>query len=224
MIKFFNEWDDILSPLFSDEKYLEIREFLKREYSSREIYPDMHDIFSCFKKTPYKNVKAVILGQDPYHEPRQAMGMSFSVPDGVPLPPSLKNIFKELYSDLGITPPESGDLTKWAERGVLLLNTVLTVRRGAANSHKDCGWQWFTDEVIKILGKKDSPVAFILWGSNARAKKQFIDRKKHLIVESAHPSPLSAYNGFFGSRPFSKTNDFLLSNGISPIDWDLKNK
>lgn len=224
MIKFFNEWDDILSPLFSDEKYLEIREFLKREYSSREIYPDMHDIFSCFKKTPYKNVKAVILGQDPYHEPRQAMGMSFSVPDGVPLPPSLKNIFKELYSDLGITPPESGDLTKWAERGVLLLNTVLTVRRGAANSHKDCGWQWFTDEVIKILGKKDSPVAFILWGNNARAKKQFIDRKKHLIVESAHPSPLSAYNGFFGSRPFSKTNDFLLSNGISPIDWDLKNK
>lgn len=224
MIKFFNEWDDILSPLFSDEKYLEIREFLKREYSSREIYPDMHDIFSCFKKTPYKNVKAVILGQDPYHEPRQAMGMSFSVPDGVPLPPSLRNIFKELYSDLGITPPESGDLTKWAERGVLLLNTVLTVRRGAANSHKDCGWQWFTDEVIKILGKKDSPVAFILWGSNARAKKQFIDRKKHLIVESAHPSPLSAYNGFFGSRPFSKTNDFLLSNGISPIDWDLKNK
>lgn len=224
MIKFFNEWDDILSPLFSDEKYLEIREFLKREYSSREIYPDMRDIFSCFKKTPYKNVKAVILGQDPYHEPRQAMGMSFSVPEGVPLPPSLKNIFKELYSDLGITPPESGDLTKWAERGVLLLNTVLTVRRGAANSHKDCGWQWFTDEVIKILGKKESPVAFILWGSNARAKKQFIDRKKHLIVESAHPSPLSAYNGFFGSRPFSKTNDFLLSNGISPIDWDLKNK
>ena len=181
----------------------------------------MYDLFNAFKKTPYKSVKAVILGQDPYHEPGQAHGLCFSVKDGVKLPPSLVNIYKEFKTDLGITQPNSGDLTKWAEEGVLLLNTTLSVRRGQANSHKDCGWTWFTDEVIKRLSDRQEPMAFILWGANARSKKAFIDKIKHLIIESAHPSPLSAYNGFFGSKPFSKTNDFLKAHGVKEIDWDL---
>ena len=206
MIKFSNSWDEILAPLFQDERYLKIRSFLKEEYSNHTIYPDMHDIFKCFLKTDYNDVKVVILGQDPYHEVGQAQGISFSVPKGVKFPPSLKNIFKELYDDLGITPPQSGDLTKWTERGVLLLNTVLTVREGQANSHKNCGWTWFTDEVISLLSKREKPIVFILWGGNARAKKSLIDLKRHHIIESAHPSPLSSYNGFFGSKPFSKTN------------------
>ena len=181
----------------------------------------MYDIFNAFKLTPYSNVKAVILGQDPYHEPGQAHGLCFSVQDGVKLPPSLVNIYKEIKSDLGITEPDNGNLTKWAKQGVLLLNTSLTVRRGAANSHKDCGWTQFTDEVIKKLAAREKPMVFILWGANARSKKAFIDGKRHLILESAHPSPLSCYNGFFGSRPFSKTNDFLVANGETPIDWNL---
>lgn len=221
MIKTGNDWDEVLDDLFKSENYLKIREFLKTEYSTRDVYPSMYDIFNAFKFTPYSNVKAVILGQDPYHEPGQAHGLCFSVQDGVKLPPSLVNIYKEIKSDLGITEPDNGNLTKWAKQGVLLLNTSLTVRRGAANSHKDCGWTQFTDEVIKKLAAREKPMVFILWGANARSKKAFIDGKRHLILESAHPSPLSCYNGFFGSRPFSKTNDFLVANGETPIDWNL---
>lgn len=221
MIKFNNEWDEILSDLFSTEKYAEIREFLKKEYTENTIYPDMYNIFRCFKETPYNNVKAVILGQDPYHEEGQAQGLSFSVPNGVKFPPSLVNIFKELKSDLGYDAPKSGDLLKWAKEGVLLLNTTLTVIKGLANSHKDCGWQWFTDEVIKKLNERETPIVFILWGANARSKKKFINTKKHFIVESAHPSPLSCYNGFWDSKPFSKTNEFLKSVNISQINWNL---
>ena len=221
MIKFNNEWDEILSDLFSTEKYAEIREFLKKEYTENTIYPDMYNIFRCFKETPYNNVKAVILGQDPYHEEGQAQGLSFSVPNGVKFPPSLVNIFKELKSDLGYDAPKSGDLLKWAKEGVLLLNTTLTVRKGLANSHKDCGWQWFTDEVIKKLNERETPIVFILWGANARSKKKFINTKKHFIVERAHPSPLSCYNGIWNSKPFSKTNEFLKSANISQINWNL---
>lgn len=221
MVNIGNDWDEILKGLFESEKYLSIRKFLAKEYREREIYPSMYDIFNAFKITPYKSVKAVILGQDPYHEPNQAHGLCFSVKEGVKLPPSLVNIYKEIKSDLGITQPNSGNLTKWANEGILLLNTTLTVRRGQANSHKDCGWTWFTDEVIKLLSKRDEPIVFILWGGNARSKKPLIDRSKHFIIESAHPSPLSAYNGFFGSKPFSKTNEFLKSIGKEPINWDL---
>ena len=221
MIKFNSSWDEILAPLFTNDKYLKIREFLKEEYSTRTIFPDMHNIYNCFKHTKYEDIKCVILGQDPYHEVGQAQGLSFSVPNGTTFPPSLRNIFKELQADLGITPPKSGDLTKWADEGVLLLNTTLTVREGLANSHKDCGWQWFTDEVIKLINDREKPVVFILWGGNARSKKKFIDLSKHFVIESAHPSPLSSYNGFFGSKPFSKTNEFLKSVNITPIEWDL---
>ena len=221
MIKFFNEWDNVLAPLFSNERYLSIRNFLKDEYFSKTIYPNMNDIFNCFKLTDYSSVKAVILGQDPYHGYGQAHGLCFSVKKGVTPPPSLKNIYKELQLDLGITPPNHGELTQWAENGVLLLNTVLTVREGNPNSHKDCGWQWFTDEVIKKLNERNKPIVFILWGGNARSKKKFIDQNKHFIIESAHPSPLSAYNGFFGSKPFSKTNELLSSVNIEPINWNI---
>lgn len=221
MIKFNNLWDDVLSDLFGDERYLKIRDFLKEEYSSRVIYPDMYNIFNCFKVTDYNDVKVVILGQDPYHEEGQAQGLSFSVPTGVKFPPSLQNIFKELYDDLKIEKPASGDLTAWAKQGVLLLNTTLTVRQGQANSHKDCGWQWFTDEVIKKLSDRKTPVIFILWGNNARAKKKLINLNRHYVIESAHPSPLSCYNGFFGSKPFSKTNEILKSLNLKPINWNL---
>ena len=221
MVNIGNDWDELLSPLFESKNYAEIRQFLKQEYSNYTVYPSMYDIFNAFKATPYNKVKAVILGQDPYHEPGQAHGLCFSVKEGVALPPSLINIYKELNSDLGIEPCKHGNLTKWAESGVLLLNTTMTVRRGQANSHKNCGWTWFTDEVIKILSAREKPMVFILWGGNARSKKSLIDREKHLVLESAHPSPLSAYNGFFGSRPFSKTNKFLANIGETPIEWDL---
>lgn len=221
MVNIGNDWDEVLSDLFQSENYKKIREFLKEEYSTYTIYPPMYDIFNAFKMTPYKSIKAVILGQDPYHEPNQAHGLCFSVKDGCVPPPSLINIFKEMKSDLGLEPPKSGNLTKWAERGVLLLNTTLTVRRGAANSHSKCGWTAFTDEVIKKISAREKPVVFILWGGNARAKKPLIDTERHFIVESAHPSPLSCYNGFFGSKPFSKTNGFLERVGEDPIDWNL---
>ena len=221
MVNIGNDWDEVLSDLFQSENYKKIREFLKEEYSTYTIYPSMYDIFNAFKMTPYKSIKAVILGQDPYHEPNQAHGLCFSVKDGCVPPPSLINIFKEMKSDLGLQPPKSGDLTKWAERGVLLLNTTLTVRRGAANSHSKCGWTAFTDEVIKKISAREKPVVFILWGGNARAKKPLIDTERHFIIESAHPSPLSCYNGFFGSKPFSKTNGFLERVGEEPIDWNL---
>ena len=224
MIALGGGWDEALAPLFADERYLKIREFLKREYSTHIVYPDMYDLYNCFRYTPIAQVKAVILGQDPYHEPGQAHGLCFSVKPGVPLPPSLKNIFKEIESDLNIREPDCGDLTGWAKEGVLLLNTTLTVREHRANSHANCGWAWFTDSVIKLISENTEHTVFILWGGNARSKKPLIDRNRHLVLESAHPSPLSAYNGFFGSRPFSKCNSYLISCGKQPIDWDLNNK
>lgn len=223
MVSIGNDWDGILADLFESENYKKIREFLKKEYAQYTVYPSMYDIFNAFKLTPYEKVKAVLLGQDPYHEPGQAQGLCFSVKEGVPKPPSLVNIFKEMKSDLGYDPPESGDLTKWAKEGVLLLNTTLTVRRAQANSHKNCGWTEFTDEVIRRLSARETPMAFILWGGNARAKKPLIDGDKHLILECAHPSPLSCYNGFFGCRHFSKTNAFLQAKGLGEIDWKLTN-
>lgn len=223
MVSIGNDWDGILADLFESENYKKIREFLKKEYAQYTVYPSMYDIFNAFKLTPYEKVKAVLLGQDPYHEPGQAQGLCFSVKEGVPKPPSLVNIFKEMKSDLGYDPPESGDLTKWAKEGVLLLNTTLTVRRAQANSHKNCGWTEFTDEVIRRLSARETPMAFILWGGNARAKKPLIDGEKHLILECAHPSPLSCYNGFFGCRHFSKTNAFLRAKGLGEIDWKLTN-
>lgn len=221
MIALGGGWDEALAPLFADERYLKIREFLKSEYSTHVVYPDMYDLYNCFRFTPINNVKAVILGQDPYHEPGQAHGLCFSVKAGVPLPPSLQNIYKEIEDDLGVKEPKCGDLTKWAEQGVLLLNTTLTVREHMANSHSKCGWAWFTDSVIKLISEKCENVVFILWGGNARSKAPLIDRNKHLILQCAHPSPLSAYNGFFGCKFFSKTNDYLAAHGKTPIDWDL---
>lgn len=221
MISLGEGWDEALAPLFQDERYLKIRAFLKAEYSHHVVYPDMYDIFNCFKYTPLDQVKAVILGQDPYHNEGQAHGLCFSVQDGVEPPPSLVNIYKELHDDVGCPIPRSGNLTRWAKQGVLLLNTALTVRAHMANSHKNCGWTWFTDAVISLISEKREHVVFILWGGNARSKKPLIDPKKHLILECAHPSPLSAYNGFFGCRHFSKTNEYLTSHGIAPIDWDL---
>lgn len=221
MIKLGGEWDELLAPLFSDERYLKIREFLKREYSSHVVYPDMYDLYNCFRYTPFPQLKAVILGQDPYHEPNQAHGLCFSVKKGVEPPPSLKNIFKEIQSDLGIKQPDCGDLTKWARQGVLLLNTTLTVREHMANSHSRCGWAWFTDSVIKLISDKAENVVFILWGGNARGKAALIDGNRHLILQCAHPSPLSAHNGFFGCRHFSKANQYLALHDKAPIDWDL---
>lgn len=215
------DWKAPLAPLFADERYQQIRAFLKSEYSSRVIYPDMHDIFNCFRFTPYENVKVVLLGQDPYHNEGQAHGLCFSVKDGIPKPPSLENMLKELKDDLGYDAPKSGNLTKWAKEGVLLMNTALTVREHQANSHANCGWSWFTDSVISILSEQKEHLVFILWGGNARKKVPLIDKSKHLILECAHPSPLSAYNGFFGCRHYSKTNDYLIRTGQTPIDWDL---
>ncbi|MDE7380335.1 MAG: uracil-DNA glycosylase [Clostridia bacterium] len=221
MITLGGGWDEALAPLFADERYKKIREFLKQEYSTHIVYPDMYDLYNCFRFTPISGLKAVILGQDPYHEPNQAHGLCFSVKKGVPLPPSLKNIYKEIESDLGIVEPDCGDLTKWAGQGVLLLNTTLTVREHMANSHSKCGWAWFTDSVIKLISDRCENVVFILWGGNARSKTPLIDGKKHLILQCAHPSPLSAYNGFFGCKFFSKTNSYLTTHGKEPIDWDL---
>ncbi len=224
MISLGGGWDELLAELFADERYLKIREFLKREYSTHIIYPDMYDLFNCFRFTPVNKLKAVILGQDPYHEPNQAHGLCFSVKKGVAIPPSLQNIYKEIESDLNIKQPACGDLTKWANEGVLLLNTTLTVREHLANSHSKCGWAWFTDSVIKIISEKCDGIVFILWGGNARSKAPLIDQRKHLILQCAHPSPLSAYNGFFGCGFFSKTNSYLQSRGKEPIDWDLNNQ
>ena len=215
------DWKEPLAPLFEDEKYKQLRSFLIEEYKTRVIYPDMHDLYNCFRFTPFKDLRVVLLGQDPYHNIGQAHGLCFSVQDGVPNPPSLENIFKELKSDLGYEKPKNGNLTKWAKEGVLLLNTSLSVREHQANSHSKCGWAWFTDNVIKLISEKKENVVFILWGGNARSKKSLIEQNKHLILECAHPSPLSAYNGFFGCKHFSKTNEYLQSKGITPIDWNL---
>ncbi len=219
MIKITEEWDNVLESEFSTQGYLSLRQFLKKEYSERTIYPSMYDIFNSMKKTPFSGVKVVLLGQDPYHNQGQAMGLSFSVPKGVAIPPSLINIYKEIKAETGLDMPSHGDLTGWAEQGVLLLNTVLTVREHQANSHKGQGWEAFTDSIIKKISDKKEHVVFLLWGANARSKKALIDREKHLILECAHPSPLSAYNGFFGCGHFNKTNEYLTSHGASPIDW-----
>lgn len=218
MVNIQNSWDEVLSDEFKSEYYLKLREFLKKEYFSRTIYPPMNDIFNALKFTPYEKVKVVILGQDPYHEKGQAEGLCFSVPKGVKTPPSLVNIFKEIKDDLNIdnTSPE---LSCWAKQGVLLLNTSLTVREGQANSHSGKGWEILTDAIIKKLNDRKQPIVFLLWGANARSKAAFITNKNHLVLSAAHPSPLSAYNGFFGCKHFSKTNEFLIENGIEPIDW-----
>lgn len=221
MVHLGNDWDKILGDEFTKEYYLSLREFLKQEYASRTIYPDMYDIFNALKETPYRSVKAVILGQDPYHGPGQAHGMCFSVQPGTPRPPSLVNIFKELEADCGIAASESGFLQPWAEQGVLLLNAVLTVRAGSPNSHAGRGWETFTDQVIRHLNDREQPIVFLLWGANARSKKSLIAASGHLVLESAHPSPLSAHRGFFGCRHFSKTNEFLKANGMQPVDWRI---
>lgn len=221
MVNIGNDWDEVLRGEFEKEYYLKLREFLKQEYFTRKIFPDMYDIFNALKYTPYNNVKAVIIGQDPYHGEGQAHGLCFSVREGIEKPPSLKNIFKELHDDIGFTEPENGTLTKWAEDGVLLLNAVLTVREGQANSHQGKGWEIFTDTVISHLNKREKPMVFILWGRNARNKKTLITNPAHKILEAAHPSPLSAYNGFFGCRHFSKANEFLKANGIEEINWQI---
>lgn len=222
MVHFDNEWDVLLADEMQKEYYLKLREFLKQEYSTQKIFPDMYDIFNALKLASYSQVKVVILGQDPYHGEGQAHGLSFSVKKGVRVPPSLRNIYKEIYSDLQIDNTRMhGELTGWAKQGVLLLNTVLTVRAGQANSHRGKGWETFTDAVIKLLNIREDPIVFLLWGTPARKKKAFITNPNHLILEAAHPSPLSASNGFFGCRHFSKTNQFLQDNGLTPIDWNI---
>lgn len=218
---FKNDWADLLNDELQKPYYQELRKFLIGEYRTKEIFPDMYDIFNALHFTSYADTKVVILGQDPYHEPGQAHGLSFSVLPNVPPPPSLQNIFKELRADLGCTIPNHGCLKSWAEQGVLLLNAVLTVRAHAANSHKGKGWEIFTNRIIELLNEHEKPLAFILWGNPARAKKVMITNPRHFIVESAHPSPLSADRGFFGSRPFSKVNNFLTSIGEKPIDWQI---
>lgn len=221
MVNIGNEWDEILKDEFKKDYYLKLREFLKYEYRNYTVYPDMYDIFNALKMTSYLSVKAIIIGQDPYHEPGQAYGLCFSVKKGVPIPPSLQNIYKEIYDELGFAPPSHGELTKWAQQGVLLLNTVLTVRKGQANSHKNKGWEIFTDNVIKKINERQKGVVFLLWGANARQKVSLITNPAHKILTCAHPSPLSAYNGFFGCGHFKKANEFLESIGQQPIDWKI---
>jgi uracil-DNA glycosylase len=216
-----NDWAPIMEKEFQKDYYLKLRQFLKQEYSTYTIYPDMYDIFNALHYTSYENTKVVILGQDPYHGPNQAHGLSFSVKPEVSIPPSLKNIYKELQDDLDIPTPDHGSLVNWAKQGVLLLNTVLTVRKKEPNSHKGKGWEHFTNEVIKQVNRKTDPVVFILWGRHAQSKEELITAKHHLIIKSPHPSPFSANRGFFGSRPFSRANKFLEAAGRKPIDWQV---
>ena len=218
-----NDWLDAVKPEFSKEYYKDLFCFVKDEYSKCVVYPPADDIFNAFHFTPLSKVKVLILGQDPYHNVHQAHGLSFSVKPGVKAPPSLVNIFKELKEDLGCEIPNNGCLKPWTQQGVLLLNTVLTVRAHQANSHRNMGWEKFTDRIIEILNEREKPIAFVLWGAPARKKKKMITNPKHFIVESAHPSPLSAFNGFFGSRPFSKVNAFLENVGEKPINWQIPN-
>lgn len=217
-----NMWDQILNEEFDKTYFKELIEFVKQEYQTKTIYPKQTEIFQAFRNTPYDKVKVVILGQDPYHGVGQAQGLSFSVKEGIPKPPSLQNIFKELKEDLGCEIPKTGSLIPWTEEGVLLLNSVLTVEANKPASHQGKGWETFTDQVIRIINEKTTPVVFILWGSFARSKKVLITNSIHHVIESPHPSPFSAYNGFFGSRPFSKTNQFLESKGLTPIQWEIK--
>ncbi len=217
-----NDWLPVLDKEFKKPYYRELYNFVKNEYNTRVVYPPADELFSAFHFTPLSKVKVVILGQDPYHEPGEAHGLCFSVKPGVKIPPSLANIYKELHDDLGCKIPNNGYLEKWARQGVLLLNTVLTVRAHQAFSHKEKGWETFTDAVIEQLNLIDRPIVFILWGSPAQKKCSMLNNPKHLILKSVHPSPLSAYRGFFGSKPFSKTNDFLVKNGLDPIDWQIE--
>lgn len=220
MVHLGNDWDEILAGEFQKEYYLRLRQILKQEYCAQTIYPSMYDLFNALRFTPCSQVKAVIIGQDPYHGPGQAHGLSFSVQKGVPIPPSLQNIFKELQDDLGVQPPHHGCLEAWARNGVLLLNNVLTVRAGQPNSHKGIGWETFTDDVIKILNERDQPIVFLLWGANARAKQPLLTNPNHLVLTAPHPSPLSAYSGFFGCRHFSKATHFLNQHGVT-MDWRI---
>lgn len=222
MVQFNNSWDILLKDEFQKPYYLNLRKFLVQEYKTQTIYPHMNNIFNALKYTDYKDVKVVILGQDPYHQPNQAHGLSFSVLKGVKAPPSLQNMYKEIHTEYGYPIPDHGELTYWAQQGVLLMNTVLTVRESQPNSHKGMGWEIFTDNVISILNERPEPMVFLLWGANARAKKKIITNPNHLVLESAHPSPLSAYNGFFGNGHFKKANDFLKSKGLTAIDWQIK--
>lgn len=221
MVNIGNDWDGILADEWKKPYYLLLRQFLKEEYSSKEIYPPMGDIFNALKYTSFQGVKAVIIGQDPYHGPGQAHGLCFSVKKGVEPPPSLQNIYKEMAADVGATPPSHGELTHLAKQGVLLLNTVLTVRRSAAASHRGQGWENFTDRVIKELNNKKDPIVFLLWGRPAAEKAKIITNPIHLKLEAPHPSPLSAYRGFFGCKHFSLANEYLVKNGIEPIEWQI---
>ena len=218
-----NDWLEPLTPEFQKPYYAELFRFVKNEYAARKIFPPADDIFNAFHLTPLHAVKVVILGQDPYHNDGQAHGLCFSVKPDVDIPPSLVNIYQELHDDLGCYVPNNGYLTKWASQGVLMLNTVLTVRAHQANSHRGMGWEEFTDAAIRILDEQDRPMVFILWGSPAQKKEKMLHNPKHLILKAPHPSPLSAYRGFFGSKPFSRTNDFLKENGLEPIDWQIDN-
>jgi uracil-DNA glycosylase len=218
-----NGWEPLLKEEFEKTYYKELRKFLKHEYATQTVYPNPHDIFNALHYTDYNDVKVVILGQDPYHGPNQAQGLSFSVNPGIKQPPSLQNIFKELHSDIGCQIPNHGSLVQWAEQGVLLLNTVLTVRRSEPNSHKGKGWETFTDRVIQLLNEREKPIVFVLWGKHAQAKKPLITNGHHYIIEAPHPSPFSANRGFFGSKPFSKINAFLQSIGETEINWCLPN-
>lgn len=221
-VKIDSEWKAVLGEEFTQPYMRELKEFLRQEAAAgKKVYPRGPDIFNAFNHTPYSKVKVVILGQDPYHGPGQAHGLSFSVRDGVPPPPSLKNVFKEMHADLGLPIPKTGNLTPWADQGVLLLNTVLTVEEGHAGSHRKRGWEKFTDRVIQVLNRRPDPIVFILWGAFAQSKQEMIFSPPHAIIKSAHPSPLSAHNGFLGSKPFSKTNAFLKEWGKEPIDWSL---
>ena len=220
MVRLGNDWDGILADEWEKPYYRQLHSFLKEEYSKMRIYPDMYDIFNALKYTSFADTRAVIIGQDPYHGPGQAHGLCFSVKKGVPLPPSLVNIYKEITDDLGVAMPQHGELTGWAKQGVLLLNTVLTVRAGQPNSHKDKGWEIFTDRVNSELNRKETPVVFLLWGANAEKKARVITNPIHKKLITVHPSPLSAYRGFFGCRHFSKANEILISSGQPPIKWD----
>ena len=223
MVNIGNDWDEILKDEFKKPYYLKLRAFLKSEYASRTVYPDMYDIFNALKYTSFEDTKAVIIGQDPYHGPGQAHGLCFSVKPGIEPPPSLKNIFKEIESDTGVKMPEHyGYLTSWAKQGVLMLNTVLTVESGKANSHKSKGWETFTDSIIKQVDALDRPVVFLLWGSPAQKKKKLLTNPKHLVLESVHPSPLSAYRGFLDCGHFKAANEFLKQNNISEINWNTE--
>ncbi|MCP1143557.1 uracil-DNA glycosylase [Lysinibacillus endophyticus] len=220
---FDNDWQDILAEEFEKDYFIKLQKFVDEEYNITTVYPPREDVMNAFTTTPYSKVKVVLLGQDPYHGPEQAHGLCFSVNNGVPLPPSLKNIFQELQNDMGCPIPKDGNLLNWANQGVFLLNTVLTVRQGEANSHKGMGWEKFTDAVIKKLAERSQPMIFVLWGKPAQSKKKIIERvgTHHYILEAPHPSPLSAYRGFFGSKPFSKINGKLVEWGQQPIDWSL---